>query len=354
MIKKLTVDNLKSIDHVELECSNLNVLVGTNSSGKSTVLQALLLFAQSISAKQGLSGDFVSIGTYDESKCIYSGKQNIEISIISDRGDAAAICYIKLDKGYRLEGRSKDESSLNKVASYFDIEQRKIQYLSCHRIGPQNLYKKNMNIMEDIGTDGTYAISYLNTHATDPIDEKLCKTTQDYTLLGQVNWWLKYIVDTEISTEEIVGADMIKASYSTDGGVKIRPQNVGSGISYIVSVIITCLAAPENSIIVLENPEIHLHPTAQSKVCDFLCFISKQNRQLFVETHSDHIFNGFRAGIATGNIRKEDVNIYFVSLGEGHTTNMELVDVGRFGKINNQRKDLFDQFDIDMNKMIGV
>ena len=89
-------------------------------------------------------------------------------------------------------------------------------------------------------------------------------------------------------------------------------------------------------------------------MCDFLCFISKQNRQLFVETHSDHIFNGFRAGIATGNIRKEDVNIYFVSLGEGHTTNMELVDVGRFGKINNQRKDLFDQFDIDMNKMIGV
>lgn len=352
MINKLTIDNLKSIDYIDISCVNLNLFVGTNSSGKSTILQALLLLAQNIAKKQGLSGDLVILGNFDEAKCIYSGKPKLAVSVEDDEGKLSVLDIEKCTNGYsvKLSSNSINEN-MNQI---FDIEQRKIQYLSCHRIGPQNLYKKNLNIADYIGIDGRYAISYLNKHGSDPLDESICKNTQDYTLLGQVNWWLKYIVDTEVSTEEIPGADMVKASYSSGGGTRIRPQNVGSGISYLISIIIMCFASPSDSIIVLENPEIHLHPKAQSKVCDFLYFISEHNRQLFVETHSDHIFNGFRAGIARGEIESEKVNINFVSLNEKYTTDVEKVKFGRFGRVENQRKDLFDQFDIDMNKMIGV
>ncbi len=352
MINKLVVDNLKSIDHIELPCTNLNLLVGTNSSGKSTILQALLLFAQIVGPRQGLAGDFVSLGNYDEVKCIYSGKPIIEISVEDAEGVCSAIQVERYEKGciYRISSDGTQES----IEAAYDMKHRQIQYLSCHRIGPQNLYKKSMDISDYIGVDGSFAMSYLNMYGADPLEQTLCKNAQDYTLLGQVNWWLKYIVDAEVSTEEIVGADMVKASYSMGDRSKIRPQNIGSGISYLISVIITCLASPVDSIIVLENPEIHLHPTAQSKVCEFLYFISKNNRQLFVETHSDHIFNGFRAGIATNEMKEEEVNIHFVALSEGYTTNIELVKFGRFGRIENQRKDMFDQFDIDMNRMIGV
>lgn len=352
MIRKLMVENFKSIDYTELPCANLNLFVGTNSSGKSTILQALLLLAQYTSFSQGLSGEFVSLGSYDDSKCKYSAKKNIEISVVNDDAGPAKIEIGRWENGYSISRLPHDYEEI--VADSFDIVNRKIQYLSCHRIGPQNLYKKNMNMTDLIGVDGSFAMSYLNEHGKDTLDEALCKNTQDLTLLGQVNWWLKYIVDVEVETEEIMDTDMIKASYRTDGGIRVRPQQIGSGISYLISVIITCFAAPEESIIVLENPEIHLHPTAQSKVCDFLYFISKHNRQLFIETHSDHIFNGFRAGIATGEIDNETVKTYFVSLNNEHTTDVELVKFGRFGRIENQRKDLFDQFDIDMNKMIGV
>lgn len=351
MIKKLVVDNLKSINHAELLCANLNLLVGTNSSGKSTVLQALLLFAQATSLSQGLSGTFVSLGTYDESKCRYSGKHDIEVSILDEKDVTIKLQYRKFEDKYGLKISPSEYKDILKDG--LDIDKRNIQYLSCHRIGPQNLYEKNMDMTELIGIDGRFAISYLNTHAAEPLNVNMCRNQQDFTLLGQVNWWLKYIVDVEIETEEIVGTDMIKVSYST-GGIRVRPQNIGSGISYLISVIITCLTSPDASIIVVENPEIHLHPTAQSRVCDFLYFISKNNRQLFVETHSDHIFNGFRAGIATGEIEQDTVRTYFVSLNDEHTTDVELVKFGRFGRIENQRKDLFDQFDIDMNKMIGV
>ena len=77
MIQKLVIDNFKSIEHVEVSCANLNLFVGTNSSGKSTILQALLLLAQHTSFSQGLSGELVSLGSYDDSKCKYSGKKNI-------------------------------------------------------------------------------------------------------------------------------------------------------------------------------------------------------------------------------------------------------------------------------------
>ena len=231
---------------------------------------------------------------------------------------------------------------------------RRLQYLSCHRVGPQNVYKKNMTMEETIGVDGEYAIAYLNQHGTDVLGKLLCKGTVDYTLLGQVNWWLSYIAETEINTEELMGTDLVKASYTMNDVIRVRPVNIGSGISYLISILITCLSAPEESVTVIENPEIHLHPGAQAKLCEFLYFISRSGRQLFIESHSDHIFNGFRAGIAAGEMDQETINIEFFSLNTKHISEVMRVKVGRMGRIENQRKDLFDQFDIDLNKMIGL
>jgi predicted ATPase len=73
-----------------------------------------------------------------------------------------------------------------------------------------------------------------------------------------------------------------------------------------------------------------------------------------VESHSDHIFNGFRAGITTGEMEPERINIQFIRLQEEHLSQATKVVIGRMGRIENQQKDLFDQFDLDMNKMIGV
>lgn len=59
------------------------------------------------------------------------------------------------------------------------------------------------------------------------------------------------------------------------------------------------------------KPEIHLHPKAQSKLCEFLYFVSQSGRQLFIETHSDHIFNGLRVGVANGSMNQEDISVNF-------------------------------------------
>lgn len=138
-----------------------------------------------------------------------------------------------------------------------------------------------------------------------------------------------------------------------------RPVNIGSGVSYLISIIISCLGSSDNDILIIENPEIHLHPKAQSKLCEFLYFVSKANRQIFVETHSDHIFNGLRVGIATKQMKQEEISVNFFGLDDKNETQCNPIVFGDYGKVIGSNKnmdidDLFDQFDIDLDRMLGI
>lgn len=354
MIHKIEISNFKSIDEMEMECKILNLLIGVNSSGKSTIHQALLFVGQNLGEMGGLNGSFVALGGLEENQCMYSSKKNILVTISDTEGNSVSRGVTRSLNDDSIAFIHSSEGNENCFFEQLDRKQRKLQYLSCHRLGPQNLYRKNMAIDDLIGNEGEFAISYLNQHGNERLQAKICKGKQDYTLLGQVNWWLSYITCAEIFTEEISGADAVKASYRMYEVGNIRPGNIGSGISYLISILIMCLSSPDKAVLVIENPEIHLHPAAQSKVCEFLYFIAESGRQLFVETHSDHIFNGFRAGIATENMNRDLINIEFVSMNKNHTTEIMPVQIGRYGKVENQKKDLFDQFDIDLNRMIGL
>ena len=343
MLAGIQVRNFKSIKNLELKCKNLNLLTGTNSSGKSTICQAILLAGQNMETASGLNGSFLSLGELEENVCKYSAEKEIQITLEDGRGVRVSKRLYRGPEGrlYLKNGydRESDEYIKKEFVHQFDRKERMLQYLSCHRVGPQNLYKKNMSMDESVGNDGEYAVSYLNRHGEDLLEENLQKGKSDYTLLGQVNWWLEYISGATVSTEEIPGADSIKASYQMNELSGIRPINIGAGISYLISVLIMCLSAPPESVAIIENPEIHLHPGAQSRLCEFFYFIAESGRQLFIESHSDHIFNGFRAGIVSGKMKETLIDIYFTYLNDDHTTEAMEVKVGKFGNIENQRPD---------------
>lgn len=354
MIEKLKIKNFKSIKEMQITCGSITLLIGTNSSGKSSVMQGLLFASQNIEKPCGLNGDLMSLGSFEENRCIYADEREITFTIW-DGEHMVDMSLLKQgeEPSLRIESSNQGEG-WTIVCSGLNYKKRMFQYLSCHRVEPQNVYKKDMTMEDVIGTDGEYAVAFLNKHSIDVLEPGLCKGNVDYTLLGQVNWWLSYIANTEISTEEIRGADLVKASYTMHDAKQIRPTNIGSGISYLISILIICLSSPKGAVIALENPEIHLHPSAQAKLCEFFYFISATGRQLFLETHSDHIFNGFRAGIAAEEMKKDKINMQFISLNEDHVSQAMEVQIGRMGRIENQTKDLFDQFDLDLNKMIGL
>lgn len=355
MIKMLMIKNFKSIKKMKINCSNINLLIGTNSSGKSSVLQGLLFAAQNMQKICGLNGDLMSLGSFEENRCVYADEKEITVKIGTGEHTASLSLLRETgeDQNLHIEGNDRGEWWENLCAG-LNYKKRAFQYLSCHRVGPQNVYQKNMTMEDIIGTEWQYAIAYLNKHRADVLEIGLCRGKVDYTLLGQVNWWLLYITDTEISTEDLRGTDLVKASYTMHDARQVRPTNIGSGISYLISILILCLSSPQGAVIALENPEIHLHPSAQAKLCEFFYFVATTGRQLFIESHSDHIFNGFRAGIAADEMEKDKINIQFISLNEEYVSQAMQVQIGRMGRIENQRKDLFDQFDLDLDKMIGL
>lgn len=354
MIKTLQIKNFKSIKEMSINCAAINLLIGANSSGKSSVIQGLLFVAQNLVKPCGLNGELMSLGSLEENCCVYADKKEIAVTV----GDGEHTIDIFMRRGTEEEPlmhiKSCNGDDRSTFCFHLNYEERKFQYLSCHRVGPKNVYQKNMAMEDRIDVDGEYVIAFLNKHSVDVLEPELCKGMLDYTLLGQVNWWLSYIADAEISTEEIWGVDLVTAFYTMHDAKQVRPANIGSGISYLISILILCLSSPKEAVIALENPEIHLHPSAQAKLCEFFYFIALTGRQLFIESHSDHIFNGFRAGIAAKEMEKDKINMQFISLNENHVSQAMRVEIGRMGRIENQRRDLFDQFDIDLNKMIGM
>lgn len=350
MISQINIKSLKSIADISLNCSKLNLFVGTNSSGKSTALQSILLISQNIERKCGLNGPLVSLGELREAKNFNVSGNTIEITLKNDSAQIVLAIFYGDKETIMVNLNSNDSFFYNKL----DYYQQGIHYLSCNRIGSQDTYQKNLNKVNKFGINGEYAINYLMENGTDELEESLLKNKDSFTLHHQVNTWLKYIINANIKTEDITETDVVKAKYSLIDGINLRPKNVGSGISYLISIIVMCLGSQKNDIILLENPEIHLHPLSQSRLCEFLYFIANSDRQLFIETHSDHFFNGIRAGIATGNITEEDVSVNFFHLDKNNCTVNTRIQFGRRGKILNHVDDLFDQFDIDLNKMLGL
>lgn len=374
MIDKIRIMALKSIKDLTVKCSNLNLFVGTNSSGKSTFLQALLLLTQ-----QELNGKFISIGDFREVRNYYMPNNSIRIEVLEkNKMQPAWIEFIedKEKEAYNIKTSIGEmpvvdivvfDENIDSEQSKYLFEEFGFHYLSCHRIGVNDIYAKNMLNESDFGIDGEYALAYLLKNESEAIADELVVKDLDVTnsLLEQVNYWLNYIVGTTLSINDLKKTNYLQVKYNNNPAnvsseaLYCRPINVGSGISYLISIIITCLGAESDSVIIIENPEIHLHPKAQSKLCDFLYFVSRANRQLFIETHSDHIFNGLRVGVAIGDILQEDISVNFFAMNERYETQCNPILFKEYGKIlgtNDEMdiNDLFDQFEIDLNRMLGI
>lgn len=360
MIKNLEIIALKSIKKLSIPCTNLNILVGTNSSGKSSIMQSLLIASQYITTNRqnGLNGYWLNLGDFKSVRCIYCKTDEISIRLEEETSDESLTLCIKDNvamRGVNISYEPYEVVSRN-IYNMFSYK-KNFFYIPFDRIGVQDTFNKNLEQETRFGKKCEYAIGYLEAQKDEveknPIAQELVKNKSNKTLLAQINYWLKDIVDATIETESI-DSQRIKVHYKMADGIKHTPTNVGSGISYLISILVVCLSSARNSIILIENPEIHLHPKAQSKLMQFLYFIADSGRQLFVETHSDHIFNGVRAGLSTKEMDASKVNVNFVTCDEVDGTEINKIKFDEIGSIVNPIPDLFDQFELDLNRMLGL
>ncbi len=375
MIKKLNIKNLKSHSSTDLEFSRLNILAGLNGMGKSAVIQALLLLRQTFQKSMldkglELNAELCTIGVAEDALYQSAEDDLIEFTINLWNDDQLKWSFMVDDKKLSdtflkiKESKNKSDSELKSISLF----NQKFQYISAFRNGPVQNYEKDTS-----GVELFHQISvkegrceliahYLHFFSNDPVtDKSLKKNPEDkhMDLIVQVAKWLEDI-SPEINIQVEALESSYKINYSFNRGLQKTPTknfkaiNIGFGISYALPIIVAALHAPKDSIVIIENPESHIHPEGQSKLMELICKAAKAGTQFIIETHSDHIINGLLVATKQGLIDSDDSRVYFFDRNLAtHATESTRLPILPGGRIKNPPKGFFDRLDKDMKTLTG-
>ena len=132
-----------------------------------------------------------------------------------------------------------------------------------------------------------------------------------------------------------------------------RPIHAGFGITQVLPIVVAALAASREDILLIENPEVHLHPAGQAQMGQFLAEVAQAGVQVILETHSDHVLNGIRRAVKAGRLSAEQVSIHFLQPRTANRAQVVSPVLDGTGNIDAWPEGFFDQFDKDMNHFAG-
>jgi len=131
----------------------------------------------------------------------------------------------------------------------------------------------------------------------------------------------------------------------TPAASEVSITDVGFGVSQVLPALVLCYYVPEGSTVILEQPEIHLHPSVQAGLADVLLdAIKTRSIQIIVESHSEHLLRRLQRRIAEEKFSQDNMALYFCSMDNGRSS-LDPLDINMFGEISNWPKDFFgDEF----------
>ena len=392
MINELLLDNFKLFGK-ETRFSGLkriNLLTGVNGRGKSTVLQPLLLFKQTLLRSRSsrqifLSGSFVDLGNASDVKHVEASVTK-PIRIGFQEKDEYYIYALGVAKDnkqtldihrFDCTGRSQITVDVGESTIFYDlvpeIGQRgklkmpfqDVVYISAERIGPKLSFAPSSD--EWIDKRGEHTIQMLYERQYDRVDDSIIEGMYDIfqdidedelspTVNDVLNFWMTKMFGASTATVSYIEAANIYAlgiSTEQKGGKAVfKPTNVGFGYSYALPILIAGLTARKGTILIVENPEAHLHPSAQSMITKFLGLVANCGVQVFIETHSEHILNALRVMVVQKDIKAQDINVmYFDRKLENY---FESIAIEENGKMDHWPANFFDQAEKDLNVLLGL
>ncbi|MEH2298219.1 MAG: DUF3696 domain-containing protein [Nostoc sp.] len=256
--------------------------------------------------------------------------------------------------GYDSKTPEKHSLTLDVYSLHQSLYFIKIHYISADRLGPQESYPKaTLNKFPNVGAKGEFTVNLLYKKREDLINEKLCLGQDAKTLYTQTEEWLNEIFNG--AKVEIPSSDshILELLFNTRNSKdRFKPANVGFGYHCVLPIVVSGLIAKEGEVLIVENPEAHLHPRAQSRLAQFLARVSSCGVQVFIESHSDHILNALRIAILDKIITPEDLSIlYFQQNPEQPVVQ---ISVQPDGGIEEWPEGFFDQMDKDFSRLFGM
>lgn len=365
MINKIEIKNFKSIKKADVSVLNLNLLMGLNGMGKSSFIQTLLLLMQSDKLEErviDLNGILAQIGQGRDALYQYAEDEKIvfELTFEGQQKYSWKFAYQKDKEKLTAEnGYTKDQMS------FFRKSTSPFQYISANRIGPMDIYEASSVVVSDkkqLGLLGEYAAYYIDVFGQEQIvsDKLRHPNATSANLLSQINAWMKEISPgVSLNTKYVPEVNKVILDYQfdliNDKTNLFRPKNVGFGISYVLPIVLALLTAEEGKIIVIENPESHIHPRGQAELGKLISLASSIGAQLFVETHSDHILNGIRVAVKDNLVDKSKVNVMYF---EKNTTEKEQftkitqIRVDSKGELSDYPKNMIDEWGNQLFKLM--
>ena len=339
---KIQLRSFKCFEDITLHLNNITFLTGANATGKSSLIQALLL---ADSALIEMRKEDVKIPLYDPQRALDLGKVD---NLINEKGKDEVKININ---DTELEFRGADEvpdgyllMRCNNIKPESGLGH--ISYLNAERIGPRRETELDKTIKKDCGCHGDHTASVIYNNEFTKIPSEKCYAAE----MGETNFrialdtWIRLIFPNITVRVSATGSTKCQIIVNNENLIiENIATNVGFGISYILPILVTCLLAGNKDTIIIETPEAHLHAKAQSNIGYFLGVMASSGLRIIVETHSEHIINGIRRVIACSDILKpESVTIYYFDAEGGRIQETE-ISIDKEGNLSRFPVDFFDQ-----------
>ena len=366
MIDEIHLENFKRFRDLRLEASNLTVLTGANGAGKTSVFHSLLLARQM--ARQPYRGH-VELNGVDTLEL--GGAEDV---VHREAGSELAAVELRDTQGtrrrwsFRAQGGS-DVQALNAavVDRPDDYPETLIGpaprfcYLCAERLGPRDVLSASAaNIEElDVGSRGEFVAQVLASFDRWRVSPRRVENSSVGTessglgLLRQTERWMSEIVrPIQIEAEWFPNTSVTRLRFRNPGirSEWTRAPNAGFGVSYALPIIVAALRAEVGGLLLVENPEAHLHPAGQSMIGVFLARIAADDVQIFVETHSDHVLDGIRLAVADGRaqLAPNQVVIQFFRAEDSKGPIVQPIELKEAGQLSAWPAGFFDQTQIDL------
>lgn len=405
MITHLKIRNFKALQEADVPLRPLSLFTGLNGMGKSTLMQAILLLRQSYRqgsmVSQGLilNGDLVEIGTAQDALNVGAEDDNISFTMkLSDgewpyhwqfdassgTADALPLTQYQPDRLVSFGHPDQNEvrrMTIQSTTGRLPFIGNLFQYLNAERAAPQTAYPTSTSEVVQrryLGKHGEYTAHFLAVFGDEPVQDNVAAFTalvlpeqalgeqspespNKQSLRNQVSAWLGEISPgllIDATAHPDFGLARVGYKFPTTLGYTrpFRSTNVGFGLSYILPVLTAILSAKPGSLLLIENPESHIHPRGQSRLGELLALAAQSDVQLLVETHSDHVLNGIRVAVKKYQLDPTRVGLYFferASIQEGgHHSVIRQPQLDQDGRIDDWPKGFFDEWNRNLRELL--
>lgn len=320
------IENFKCYYDSDLPINYLTVLAGANGNGKSTAIQALLMMRITydlISKKETeieLNGPFcLSLGTTSSIIPVEAERNSYMKLALSENDDWVSYSYPLSDERAELSLKLSEQLYNGKTEN-IPLFKKEFYYLNAERIGPRISQGIKVHKFPNVGWRGENCAQILSERSSVrdfSVDkERAYDAEMSLDLLTQSQLWMQklfpgIVINSEISPKSLTAQISISNNYTS--GASVLSTNVGFGVSYVLPLIVTGLIAEKGTMMIVENPEAHLHPSAQTCIAEFLAVIAQAGVYVIVETHSDHFINGIQLAVAEKRLEHGNVIINYVN-----------------------------------------